>query len=36
VFTRILSGAYSCASDLVRLMPAARDMLVGSERAAGA
>src|SRR5262249_35328574 len=35
VFTRILSGAYSLASDLVRLMPAARETLVGSPRACG-
>jgi hypothetical protein len=36
VFTRTLSGAYSLASALVRLMPAARVTEVGSERAAGA
>src|SRR5438094_144321 len=36
VLTRIPSGAYSLASDLVRLMPAARVTLVGSDRAAGA
>ena len=36
VFTRMLAPAYSLASDLVRLMPAARVTEVGSERAAGA
>src|SRR3989304_1951979 len=36
VFTRILSGADSLARDLVRLIPAARETLVGSPRAAGA
>ena len=36
MLTRIVSAAYSFASDLVRLMPAARVTLVGSARAAGA
>ena len=36
MFTRMRSGAYSLARDLVRLMPAARVTLVGSARAAGA
>src|SRR5262249_14988283 len=35
VFTRMLSAAYSLASDLVRLRPAARVTVVGSERAGG-
>src|SRR5258707_8007256 len=35
VFTRMWSGAYSLASDLVRLIPAARVTLVGRERATG-
>ncbi len=35
VFTRILSGAYSLARDFVRLIPAARDTLVGNPRADG-
>src|SRR5678815_1922105 len=36
VFTRIPSAAYSLARDLVRLMPAARDSVVGRARAVGA
>ena len=36
MLTRIRSGASSWASDFVRLMPAARVTLVGSERATGA
>ena len=36
VLTRIWSAAYSLASDLVRLMPAARETLVGNARASGA
>ena len=36
VFTRMRSAAYSLASDLVRLMPAARDTLVGRPCARGA
>ena len=36
VLTRMLSAANSLASDLVRLMPAARVTLVGSARAGGA
>ena len=36
VFTRMLSAAYSLASDLVRLIPAARVTLVGRPRAGGA
>ena len=35
VLTRIRSAAYSLASDFVRLMPAARETLVGSPLAAG-
>src|SRR5438093_516899 len=35
-FTRMRSAAYSLASDFVRLMPAARDTLVGRPSARGA